>query len=136
MRFFLDNNLSFRLAPALDSLSKFEDQQHQVVHLTDMFAASVDDKVWIPALSQQGGWIVISGDCKIRTKPAEKRVFQSAKLTTFFLAPGWINAKFWHQSWLLVRWWPKIIDQASKVQAGAVFEIPFRHKGAGKFSVP
>ncbi len=132
MKFFLDNNLSYRLAEALSSLSS--EHSDQVVHLSKKFEPGTDDETWIRSLGKEGDWVVVSGDGRIRKRPAEQAVFKAAKLTTFFLAPGWIHAGFWKQAYLLVMWWPRIMEQARLVEPGAIFEVPFRHTGnTGKF---
>ena len=45
-------------------------------------------------LGQEGDWIVISGDRKIYTNPQRRRVWISAKITTFFLANTWLGPNF------------------------------------------
>ncbi len=127
MRFFFDNQISYRLADAIDRLADFDGDQ--VVALRAKFSQDAKDLTWIPQLAAEGDWIIVSGDFKIREKPAERKVFLDAKLTTFFLAKGWINAGFWQQSALLIRWWPKIREQAQLAEAGTVVEIPFRQSG-------
>jgi hypothetical protein len=127
LRFFLDNNLSYRLAEALDILSGAEG--HSVAHVAKKFTASAKDVDWIHRLAEEGGWVIVSGDSRIRKRPREREIFFAARLTTFFLAPGWINARFWEQSQLLVRWWPRIIEQSALVEQGAVFEVPYRQTG-------
>lgn len=134
MRFFLDNNLSYRLADALASLSSADGDV--VVHIRKKFDPDPGDLTWIPRLSAEGDWIVVSGDCKIRSKPTERKVFFEAKLVTFFLAPGWINCKLWEQAALLIHWWPRIKAQALLAEAPAVIEIPFRRSGGFKLLPP
>lgn len=131
MRFFFDNNISRRLAEAMAALSTYEDSSIQVHHLQGRFGPKVSDIQWIGTLAAEGDWVVVSGDGRIRTRPAEKRAFQSAGLTTFFWAKGWLKSRFWDQAALLVRWWPHVIQQSRLVQPGAVFEIP--HRKPGKF---
>ncbi len=134
MKFFFDNNVSERIARAVACLAEFE--KDEVSHLKEKFLPNSKDVEWIPALAKEKDWIIISGDCKLRKKPDERTVFYGAGLTTFFLAPGWINVGFWEQAALLVRWWPSIRNQASLAEAGSVFEIPFRQTGRFKPIAP
>lgn len=129
MRFFFDNNISPRIARAIGCLADFD--RDQVVHLKEQFPSNTVDTVWIPALAEEKSWIIVSGDSKIRTKPMEREAFARAGLTTFFFAKGWMNTSFWGQAALLVRWWPKIREQAGLAVSGSFFEIP--HKSYGKF---
>jgi hypothetical protein len=134
VRFFLDNNLAPALARALHELSEREDVE--VVHLTSHFERSTPDSEWIQALSQEGGWAVVSGDYRITKRPHEKRIWQRAGLTGFFLARGWLKARFWDQAWMLTRWWPRIVAQAQEVEPGATFQIPFGATGRFKILPP
>ena len=131
MRFFLDNHLAPALARSLHALSEREGDE--VYHLKSRFDGATSDIDWIRTLAEEGGWIVLSGDFRIIRRPHEKRIWQSARLTGFFLAKGWINATFWDQAWRLVRWWPQIAAQARRVEAGATFQIPFAT--TGKFRI-
>ena len=134
MRFFFDNQISYRLAEAIDRLADVDGDQ--VVALRAKFPQDATDLTWIPQLASERDWIIVSGDCKIRDKPAERKIFFEAKLTTFFLAKGWINAELWEQASLLIRWWPKLREQATLVEAGTVIEIPFRKTGRFKLLSP
>lgn len=131
MKFFLDNNLSFRIARALNVLSEHEGDE--VVALRDRFSPDVADVAWIPQLSTEGGWIIVSGDSNIRSKPAERQVFSRSKLTTFFLAKGWMNMTYWDQAYLLVRRWPQVRLEAQRLKPGSCLEIP--HKAASAFRI-
>ncbi len=129
MKFFFDNNISDRIAPAIACLA--DGDRDQVVHLKEKFPPDTADTIWIPALANEKGWIILSGDCRIRTRPGEREAFGKAGLTTFFFAKGWMNTRFWDQAALLVRWWPKIREQAGLAVAGSFFEVP--HKNSGRF---
>lgn len=127
MKFILDNNLSPVHAQALDPYSRAEGCE--VHHLRDKFDQSGDerkDEYWLPALSKEGGWIVVSGDIRIFKNPQLRKVWIDSKLTTFFLAKGWTNIEPWDQGWRLMRWWPQIIAAARLAQAEARFEVPVR----------
>jgi hypothetical protein len=129
VRFFLDNNLAPPLASALHELSSKDG--YEVRHLRDLFEPSSPDTEWLPRLSEQGGWVLISGDYRISRNKHEREAWMRSGLTSFFLAKGWTNLRFWDQAWRLVRWWPRIIEQAHLVEPGAGFMVPLA--GSGKF---
>lgn len=122
MKFFFDNCISHRLAAAIGALSKYE-----VKHLRDKFSTNTPDKEWIRRLAEEGDWIIISGDTRIFRNQHELAAWQSAKITGFFWAPQWLGIDLYDQAWRLVRWWPKIEEQAKLVEAGAAFELPLKH---------
>ena len=47
-------------------------------------------------------------------------------LTAFFLADNWANLKFWDQTIMLLKWWPRIVEQARKTPAGAGYIVPVK----------
>lgn len=122
MKFFFDNCISYRLANAIDELSEFE-----VSHLRQKFSADTPDTVWLRRLSEEGDWIIISGDTRIFRTPHELAAWQSAGLTGFFWSSQWLRKTIWEHAWRLVKWWPKIEEQAKLVEAGAAFELPLKH---------
>ena len=132
MKFFIDHNLPALLAKSLDSLSKYEGQEYQVVHLTEKFPSSISDADWISALAREGDWIVITQD-RLSKNPTEKLALRESKLTSFFLKKAWSGQKFWPKAYQLTRWWPSIIQQAQSIAPGATFRIPFQFSGKGKF---
>ncbi len=130
MRFFLDNCLSPCWAPALSALVK--DDGHQVIHLFDTFPRNTPDIKWITELAAHAQpTVIISGDGRITRNPQERAAWKQATLTAFFLAAGWTHLKFWDKTWMFVRWFPKLIDQAKLVTPGSGFLVPV-HYGENK----
>lgn len=123
MRFFLDNCLSPRYAVALNALS--EKDGHKVVHLEDKFPRSSPDRVWIQGLGTEGDWIIVSGDTRILRHQELKQEWAQARLTAFFLGHGWMTVPYWTQVTFLIRWWPRILEQARLVERGTGFEVPY-----------
>lgn len=120
MKFFFDNNLSTKLAKSLHVLVEPE---HQVVHLKDRFAANTPDEIWMAALAGEPGWIIVSGDLRIRKNPHEIHAWEAAGHTTFFLRAGWINLPLWTQTWTFVKCFPEIAATASRAKKGTFFMV-------------
>lgn len=129
MKFIVDNNLPPALAHALRELSKPEN--HEVIHLKDRFAADASDTDWIGKLSEEGGWIVVTHDNL--NKGLEREALRQAGLLVFFLDKSWTNHKFWEKAHNLVKWWPRIIEQAEGIEDGAAFQVKWNFSGKGKF---
>ena len=130
MRFFFDNNLSPYLAKALAALC--ESQDVAVEHLREKFPVATTDVEWIRRLADEGDWSVITQDRLIRN-PLEKEAFRQSGLTAFVLTKTWAGHRYWEKAAQLVRWWPRIMEQAGLVEGGAAFEVPWRFSGKGKF---
>ena len=130
MLLFIDNNLPRALARGLNELSQTDG--HEVVHLKDRFPPSTPDHEWIDALAEEQGWVLLTQD-RLRKGSLEKTALRNSKLTAFFLKGGWTSLPYWEKSWKLVRWWPAIIDQADRVEAGATFLVPVQFSGKGRF---
>lgn len=129
MKFFVDNNLPPALAQALNALSSTE--SHSVIHLKEKFPVNTDDSIWIDTLSKEGGWLIITHDNL--NKGLEREALRQAGLLVFFLDKSWTNHKFWVKAYQLVRWWPRIIEQANGIHGGAAFKVPWNFSGKGKF---
>lgn len=100
-------------------------------HLKDKFSQNAPDSTWINALSKEGEWVVITHD-KLN-KGLEREALKRAGLLVFFLDKSWGNHAFWEKASQLVRWWPRIIEQAGGMQGGAAFKVSWNFTGKGKF---
>ncbi len=121
MKFILDEHLSPALARALNELFKGE---HEVVGIRAKFGPSVKDLEWIPALSREGHWVVISGDRAISRNRAEYTAFRNSRLVGFFLSAGVYKSPINRQAARLLILWDDICGLASRVEGGAMYEIP------------
>ena len=129
MNFFFDNNLSPYLARAIGALS--EPDGIQVIHLRDKFAPSTPDIIWLAELAKEGGWAIISQD-RLTRNQLEKEALRRSGLVAFILAKGSSSLREWDKAWRIVRWWPRILEQAELIAGGAAFEVPVRFVGKGK----
>jgi hypothetical protein len=126
VRFFFDNCIAYRIADALAILS--DRDGHEIVALRSKFPENCPDEVWMPALGQEGGWTVISGDRRIHANPQRRRVWESARLTTFFLTATWQGDAFSERqkaSRLLARW-DEIVEWSEKVRPGTALNLPYK----------
>ena len=128
MKFFFDNNLSKYLAHGLREFCKSEAYPPEVVHLTDRFPRDTPDAIWIDALAAEGDWVVVSHD-HFRKNDAERDALRRSGLIVFALHSGWSARHHWNKAQNLVRWWPSIMEQASRIQGGAAFRVPWRFTG-------
>lgn len=126
MRFFFDNCVAWRIADALAIL--VDRDGHEIVALRSKFPEDSADEVWLPVLGREGGWVVISGDRRIYTNPQRRKVWQSAQLTTFFLASTWLGPAFTERqkaARLLARW-DEIVERAERERPGTALNLPFK----------
>lgn len=112
MKYFFDNCLSHKFVTALTALD-----YTNLVHLKDEFPVDAIDVDWMPIVAQRG-WIVVTADLRIRSRPEERAVRERLKLTTIFFAGAFQNLSFAEQSWRIIRWWPDIVRVSSKQKAG------------------
>lgn len=123
MKVLVDNNLSPRIARALNELFSPE---HEVVALRYKFSPDTSDEDWINALSADGRWVVISGDRRITRNKAEYVAFRNSHLVGFFLARGLYKAKVSKQLERLLALWDNIETLARTVEGGAMFELQMK----------
>jgi hypothetical protein len=120
---FFDHNLSHALPEALQAVFSIE---HQIVALEKKFPRTITDIDWITALNQEGHWIVISGDLRITRNRAERSIFQSSRLTGFFMAPALKKARVLKQLERLCALWDNIVALAGAAAPGALYELPIK----------
>lgn len=125
MKVVIDENLSSALAKALNALFAGD---HEVVHIKDKFGPSVKDADWIHRLSEEGRWVVISGDWMITKRKAEQSAFRNSHLIGFFLAPALNAAKVTRQMQRLLALWDDIEIIAQRVAPGAMYELTIKGK--------
>jgi hypothetical protein len=115
-----DENLSPKLAYAFASLFS---ESHEVIHLRQRFGQGITDLEWIPQLSQEGRWTVISGDRKITKNKSHYYAFRNSNLIGFFLYHDLYKAPVVKQMERLLVLWDKIELQANIMGGGAMFLI-------------
>ena len=122
MKVLIDENLAPALARSLAGLFG----QHDIVALRDRYPARTTDLEWIEDLTREGGWIVISGDRRIRKNKTEYAAFRGSGLVGFFLAKTVFEKSTRQKLIRILQIWPEIEDQVRLVRPGAMFEIPER----------
>lgn len=132
MKFFLDNNISHRLAAALLSLEyRVERENWTIKHLRDLFEPQTEDIAWLEALGREGEWIVISGDIRISRNPTERAAWRESGLTAFFFASQYPEKNIWTQVTHFLHWWPEITREAREhreAPEGSGYVIPMQGK--------
>jgi hypothetical protein len=124
LRFFFDNCLSPKLARAIAIIADTE-----IKHLREKFDADTADEVWIPALAQEGNWIVVTADTSITRGRTQRQVWQQSRLIGFYLAGSFPMLDVWEQAWRLVKWWPVILKQASLAAPGSTYLLALEPRG-------
>lgn len=122
MRFLFDAHHPLVLARAIATLA--EDEPYEVKHIIEKFGHGAKDTDWIPTLGMEGGWVLISEDRRIRTRPLERCAFEHTGLIGFFLAKGWNQLSLWPRAALMVTWWPHIVTRATTATSGEMLVVP------------
>lgn len=115
MRFFIDNNLSSRLANGMKAFGE------NVDHLTDHFPDDTPDTEWLKYIGDNG-YILITRDDRIRRKPAELDALRTFGVGSFFM--GGKNRTRCQLIQQLVRNWPRIKEYARKTHIPFAYRIP------------
>lgn len=124
MKVLLDNNLSPFVADAINVL--VEPNGHQVTALRRKFAEDTLDEKWIAALSDEGGWVVISRDRRITRNPAQRAAWRSSRLKGFFLAPAWDDLDTLRLAARLLLRWPNLVEADRLFAEGSAIQVPIR----------
>ena len=127
MRFFFDRSMSWRLALMVDA---FEDEHTAVAHDRDgRFRTTTPDTEWLSALAADDPpWVVVSGDGRILTRPAERQVLREANLTYFCMSRQWSKMKIPEYAWKFIKVWPEIVKAAKvSITLPKIFEVSGGH---------
>lgn len=133
MKFLIDNNLPPVWAVALTELSKNEVPCPEVVALRSKFAANTPDHEWIDALGHERGWCILSQD-RFGKGDLERAALRLSGLNVFRLNKAWNSHDYWTKTHCIVRWWPRILQQADMVSASLI-EVPWKYGAHGRFNL-
>lgn len=117
MTFFLDNNLSDRIAKGLRGFG--EDARH----LKEHFPTDAEDCEWLPEVAQRG-WFVLTRDLGLHTKPLELALIKRHGAGVFVVTGRHLKA--WDLIVLIVRKWPDIRRQAQALSRPFLLEVRAR----------
>lgn len=130
MKAVLDENLPQALAQALNALAAHDG--HSVKHVTEIASRGTKDIDLFKALADGKYELHLTQDHHHR-KPIERKAIADAGLVVFVLSKSWSSQPFWIKSSQLVRWWPLILEHAQRMSPPAIFRIPWKIQGQGKF---
>ena len=127
MRFLFDRSLAPGLSRALAALSAPDG--HEVHHIAERFGPEVADADWIGRLVEEGGWTLVALEARAAKNRHERDAWRRSGLTVVLLNRAWAGLPLWEQARRLVRWWPRIVDQAGQLPPGQILKIPVRYRG-------
>ena len=88
-----------------------------VAAITAEFPRQVPDAVWIPVAAVRG-WVIITGNRKIRTNPVESSKAIESKARIVCIAGRAGNRTSWDKMALLMRHWTSIDNMIEREQSG------------------
>lgn len=130
MKALIDENLPHALAVALNALAKHDD--NEVVHALDLVPRKTRDVELFRAIVDAKVRVHISQDHHDR-RPIERDAIASSGLIVFVLNKGWCSQPFYVKAARLVLWWPRIMEHAEAMKPPAIFRVPWKISGKGRF---
>lgn len=127
-KFLVDENISFRIARALDNLSR----RFRVCAVRDhpKLDREADDVPEIIEVCQDEGWILVLNDWKIREKPHEKAALLDSEIGAFFVYLGKKKEPtYWKQARIFVDRWPLVEQHALDHDPPFSAMIHWRNRG-------
>lgn len=109
MHFFIDENISPRIANALNHLAKLCSESHTVLHAREVNGGpGMPDEVWLEQLKQSDKtWVILSKD-RFQKGDPERLAFENCGITTINLGNDWKKKNVWETALRLIEWWPVI----------------------------
>lgn len=126
----LDENLPPSLAKALHCLAQSD--EHEVLHVSDLVPRGTNDIELFKAVAVAGVQLHITQDHHHR-RQIERDAIAGSGLVVFVLNKGWSEQPFYTKAARLVEWLPRIFEQAESIRPPAVFRVPWKKQGKGKF---
>jgi hypothetical protein len=120
LKLLVDHNLSPRIAHCLQALFVGE---HQIFALREKFPNDTTDVEWINALTEDGGWAVLTRDMRLRTRPHERAALDRSRIVYFFHTGSWRKYSVDETAARLIRLVPKMAAQTDLAERGR-FELP------------
>lgn len=122
MKILLDENLPARLAESIQVLAR--DEPYEINHVIPWLGKGTSDVNWIRAVGREGGWVVISNDHHIATRPHEIAAWRQNGVIGFILPKMFNQLRFWEKAAYLMRWWETIIEAATVAKPGDMHLVP------------
>lgn len=126
MRFLFDRSLAPGLSAALSALCAPDG--HEVRHIGERFGPEVADAEWIGRLVEEGDWILVAIEARAAKNRHERDAWRRSGLPTVLLNRAWARQTRWEQARRLVRWWPRILDQAGQLSPGQILKVPLGYR--------
>lgn len=119
-----DENISRRIPDALRQLRLPDDIQ--VESAFEAGALGHADVDWLADFAQREGRCVVSGDERMRDRPAERAALEASGIVAVFPPEGrfWVPLRLYGQAAFLIRWFPIIEELARNAPAGEHFRLP------------
>jgi hypothetical protein len=113
LKYFLDNNISYKFAKMLAALDC------DVVALRESFSTDITDEKLLTQLAGRD-IVFVTGDRMMLRRPQELQALKIAGISVLFLGPFWSKMGFWRQAeWWIRRW--HLIDGFSRAAAKGTF---------------
>ncbi|MBI1318331.1 MAG: hypothetical protein GC168_05175 [Candidatus Hydrogenedens sp.] len=116
----LDENLPIHASRMLDAF----DQRYECRSILDYAPRGTGD---IEIFELLGGFdekpVFVSQDMKILKRPAERAALKGVDISVVFLASAWSSYSWPDKAWRLVKIWPSVTNEVTRVLKPTLFEL-------------
>jgi hypothetical protein len=121
----IDHNLSYRVARAVVAALANRDG-YEVSHVGDEHAPGTKDPDWLKQFAQEGGTVIVSGDCNILQNEPDLVAYTETGLISFFPPKPFERLNRFGKIAFWVRWWPEIIEKVKLSSSGDRWRVPMK----------
>jgi hypothetical protein len=82
------------------------------------------DVPWLTRFAEDGGRVVVSGDCSMLEKPHELLALKQAGFIVVFFENRWSNWDFFKKSSLLLYYWATLARRVKTSRKGTMWRVP------------
>jgi hypothetical protein len=133
IRFLFDECISWRVVEGQLAQSLELYAPHATVaHFAKKFPCGTKDRVWVPQIANEGGWIVVSMDRGTHSKVEERLplICRAFQVTHVLLSPGLEKRNMYYRALAIETRWPELVNAAAYPH-GTGFALSMRETKSG-----
>ena len=130
MKYLFDENWSPKIVRAVRIVFDRRESTDIISHRENGWAG-LRDTEWLPLISPDEDWTIISNDNRLLARAAEKALWLKTGARLILFDGSWGNMTLHDKAWGTIRWWPDIIAAAAIHPKSTAMKVPFQYTPNG-----
>lgn len=100
------------------------DPSNEYRWIPHLFGRGAADEVWMKSIAEaEPSAAILSGDCQIFRNAMQRQIRRECNLTFVCYSDAWMHHRFNDQAWMLLKVWPRVIQDVTKSRQPSLFEL-------------